>query len=137
MKLCITSGQLQELKALGKKTYPEEACALLVGKASRVSEVVISRNIAEEPLRFFEIDPAVRIKVEKQCRVEGCEIIGVFHSHPNGEAAPSQIDAKMIYEPDLCWVIASVDQNRHTEIAAFHPSKGEGFEKAELIIEGN
>ena len=136
MQLRISSEHLQQLAELGTDCYPEEACALLVGMGNNVSEIIISKNIASEPRRYFEIDPTVRIKAEKQCRKDDCAVIGVFHSHPDGDAKPSKTDEKMIYEPDLFWIIASVDKENKTEIAAFYPSSDEGFEKAELMIEG-
>ncbi|MBE7637945.1 hypothetical protein GUA87_13895 [Sneathiella sp. P13V-1] len=127
---------MKQLKDLGRRCYPEEACALLIGNDACVSQVIVSENIASEPKRFFEIDPTVRIKAEKQCREDGRAVIGVFHSHPDGDARPSKTDEKMIYEPDLFWLIASVDNANKIEIAAFHPSSDDGFEKAELKIEG-
>ena len=46
------------------------------------------RNLADTPDRF-EIDPAEQIKLMRALRGAGREIIGCYHSHPNGSAEPS------------------------------------------------
>ena len=35
------------------------------------------------------------------------EIVGIFHSHPNSEAYPSNTDKKFMYSNPVVWVIYS------------------------------
>ena len=117
--------------------YPFEACGLLLGRRLQdwlfISEVVPSPNIADEPLHNFEIDPGLRLRIQKASRKGKNGIIGHYHSHPDSEAAPSATDRSRIYETDLIWIIGSVYDGRFANLAAFTPSmQGGGFDKVPL-----
>lgn len=133
----ISKIQWIELERQAIKHYPEEACALLVGKQGedgsyQINEVVIARNIAENRHHFFEIDPSTRIKTEKRVRGGLEKVIGVFHSHPNGLDEPSKADAEMVIERDLVWLIAAVGEDLNVTIRAFMPKNETGFD--ELVL---
>lgn len=124
------------LKSHSLACYPEEACALLVGRADVVEEIVITANIAENPRQFFEVDPGMRIRTEKKCRDTAQSIIGVFHSHPDGKAHPSQADARMVIERHFFWLIASVLNGRQFRLEGFLPHENEaGFSPVQLSLE--
>ena len=117
--------------------YPFEACGLLLGRRLQdwlfISEVVPSPNIADEPLHNFEIDPGLRLRIQKASREGENGIIGHYHSHPDAEAAPSATDRSRIYETDLIWIIGSVYDGRFSDLAAFAPSaQGSGFDEVPL-----
>ncbi|MEH6401747.1 MAG: M67 family metallopeptidase [Sneathiella sp.] len=138
MSLSLTFQHLAQLDQHCKKCWPEEACALLVGRKGdggnrTVNRVVLSDNIADDKTRYFEIDPGIRIKLERQLRAGDESIIGVFHSHPGGPAKPSQADEKMVIEKQLLWMIASVSNTGIIEVGAFDFSKAEKFEQVPLI----
>ena len=119
--------------------WPEEACALLIGKRSEMREISISRvalakNVAQDRERYFEVDPRVRISLEKELRGKPEELVGLYHSHPEGPAAPSKTDEGMIYEKDLCWLIASGGDVGIREVKGYLPAPETGFTEAELSI---
>lgn len=141
MHLEIQDRDLRKLKDHAAACWPEEACALLVGLEHQdgrrvISRVELARNIAEDPLRYFEVDPACRIRLEKELRQKDERILGLFHSHPDGVARPSDTDAQRIYEKDLSWLIAAANKDGFEEIGAFHPATKYGFDKARLTIRG-
>ena len=122
--------------------YPREACGLLLGRRLLdrvlISEVVPSPNIADQPRHNFEIDPGLRLRIQKANREGGNRIVGHYHTHPDGEAAPSATDRSQIYETDLIWLIGSVHKGRFSDLAAFVPSiQGEGFDKVSLNWAGD
>ena len=92
--------------------------------------------LGAEPDRF-ELDPAVRIAVEKELREAGGKdrIIGHYHSHTDGSAEPSGTDRAMAYEPDLAWVIVGVSEGQaiHTQAHRFD-EKRKGFRPVPLRI---
>ena len=117
--------------------YPFEACGLLLGQQLQdwlfISEVVPSPNLAEQPLHNFEIDPGLRLRIQKTSRKGNNGIIGHYHTHPDGEAVPSTTDRSRIYETDLIWIIGSVCDGQFSDLAAFAPSiLGGGFDKVAL-----
>ena len=58
-------------------------------------------------LARFEIDPLTHIKAQKLARLRGSEIIGCYHSHPNGRAEPSATDLAGAGAEDFLWLIAA------------------------------
>ena len=135
---CTLSSELHKVIASHVEAeYPHEACGLLlgrrVGRPMLISQVVASPNIAEEPSRRFEIDPSLRLRLQKAARAGGDVILGHYHSHPDGAARPSDTDRAGIFEADLIWLIVAVKYGRMESLAAFMPwPKGGGFTALEL-----
>ncbi|MEH6475379.1 MAG: M67 family metallopeptidase [Sneathiella sp.] len=138
-KFQMSSAQLEELRAHTLICMPQEACALLIGQREKsgnwqVSRVAVAKNIAERKEKFFEVDPALRIGLERDLRDQDDEIIGVFHSHPNGHAEPSKSDESMIIERHLIWLVASIDGALSFEIGAYQAGPTQGFKSIPLVI---
>lgn len=114
---------LRTIEVEAESGYPQEACGLLVGRREeagcRVCRVEPSANLADEPEHRFEIDPALRFRLMRELRGSDLDIVGHYHSHPDGAAAPSATDLSMAYEPDLTWFIVAVAKGRAREHAAF------------------
>ena len=111
----LTQAQLRAIERAAEAAYPEEACGLLVGQSApdgscRVSAVEASANVAAPPrTRRFEVDPKLRLRLERALRDGPDSVVGVYHSHPDGSAAPSTTDIAMIFEPAMVWLITAVD----------------------------
>lgn len=137
MILRLSQRQAELILGQAAEAYPAEACGLLIGRrqdeARLVDEVRPCRNLLARELRDrFEIDPGERLEATRQARPLGREIVGHYHSHPDGQAVPSATDKSMMYEPELAWLIVSWPEGR---MAAFRPSpEKEDFEPAELVI---
>jgi proteasome lid subunit RPN8/RPN11 len=75
--------------------HPREACALLLGrktpKEHLVRRIALVPNIAAGD-DAYELDPLTWREVELEARAEGLEVVGVWHSHPRTQAAPSARD---------------------------------------------
>ncbi len=135
--------QLQAIERAAEAAYPEEACGLLVGRsepggACRVSAVEASANVAEPPrTRRFEVDPKLRLRLARELREGPDSIVGVYHSHPNGSAAPSETDISMIFEPDMVWLITAVADGRAGATRAYKPTEdGSAFRPLGLELGG-
>lgn len=136
MKLVLSVADMALLKAEAIRAFPEECCGLITGHDQGddqiVTEIVAAANVsATDRTRNFEIDPGVRIRLEVKARGSATRIIGHFHSHPKGKAAPSAQDLAMAYEPGLIWVIMSLDgaeEDSAVRIAAYRlKSSGDAF----------
>ncbi|MEO9469309.1 M67 family metallopeptidase [Parasphingorhabdus sp.] len=110
MKLIISSRIIEELQEIAREEAPSEICGLLFGRNGHVSQAQRTRNVAENPERHFEIDPAALIAAERSMRDSGADIIGYFHSHPGGNIEPSVTDAEMAFPDDRIWVILNGEQ---------------------------
>ena len=109
MKLQISSGDRQILLKAAAASPQAEVCGLLLGQnrdgAGRVESLVPARNVAADPARSFEIDPATLLATHRAARGLGRQVIGHWHSHPNGRTAPSTRDAARATENGQIWLI--------------------------------
>jgi len=75
----------------------------------RVDAILPAANVAADPAHRFEIDPAVLLAAHRAARAGGPEIVGHYHSHPQGGPAPSATDAAMAQGEDEIWLIVGDD----------------------------
>ena len=110
MMLRISNLDLAALTHLAREARPHEVCGLLVGlrrgRWNWVLRTVAAPNrSAQHP--SFVVDPVTWRDVERG--LQGSEsIIGVFHSHPEGAARPSEADIRSlmrIWGPDSPWSV--------------------------------
>jgi proteasome lid subunit RPN8/RPN11 len=92
-----------------RRAHPREACGLLLGAQGTVTIAQPAANIAAEPLRHFDIDPAALIVAHRAARAGGPAVLGYFHSHPTGLAVPSATDAAMAAHDGRIWAIVAGD----------------------------
>src|SRR5260370_226105 len=100
MPIELTPEQIAAIKQHAERAYPDECCGFLLGRSSggtkRVLSVSPSENVCEAAQRAhrFSISPKEFLATDKNARAEGMEILGFYHSHPDGETRPSQYDAE-------------------------------------------
>ncbi len=113
--VAVRGRDLAAMMAAAEAAWPEECCGLLIGNGREtitVGRVLPAANIAADRRAAFEVDPAVRLRLERELRARGggTRLVGHYHSHPNGAAAPSPTDAARAgWEPDLLWLVVAVD----------------------------
>ncbi|HXH06577.1 MAG TPA: M67 family metallopeptidase [Vicinamibacterales bacterium] len=89
-----------------RRTLPEECCGLLIGRDLRVEWAQPAPNLRSSPDRFL-VDPAAHFAAIRLARALGLEVIGAYHSHPVGAAAPSAIDRAEAHDPELLHLIVA------------------------------
>ena len=95
------------------RAHPLECCGLLLGPrgegaaggAGCITTIAPAANVAADPARHFEIDPAALIAAHRAEREGGMALCGWYHSHPCGEAAPSATDAAFAPHDGRVWAI--------------------------------
>lgn len=93
MSLTVTSGVIATLLAEATSAAPAECCGILLGRGP-VEEARPAANIAQDPLRRFEIDPRALIAAHRAARAGGPAVLGYYHSHPTGHPVPSATDCE-------------------------------------------
>ena len=93
-KIILSQADKKILSEYAEKEKPNESCALLFGKDDQVSKIFLTKNIEESPVNFT-ISNEQLIKGYRMAEDENMEIVGIFHSHPNSEAYPSNTDKKI------------------------------------------
>ena len=130
MALKLTFHQLDSIRRHGAREYPNECCGVMLGAANgdnkEVREIIPLANLRHDPKRAqellpldelgresgrnrFLIDPLEQLKVEKDARARGLEVLGYYHSHPDHPARPSIYDREHAW-PWYSYVIVSVVQ---------------------------
>jgi proteasome lid subunit RPN8/RPN11 len=111
----ITPEQSQRLDELASSSYPEECCGVLLGRAGSVTSIWPTPNVHPGPRsRRFAIDPRELLRVHKSARDAGIEVIGYYHSHPDGPARPSKTDLAAAV-PAVSYLILAVTSDGVTE----------------------
>jgi proteasome lid subunit RPN8/RPN11 len=136
--ISLTDALHEEIRDFCALQWPEEACGLLVATLdtpSRIKRVVFAKNVAEEPLTTFEIDPQTLIDCHRTAREKGERVVGCFHSHPNGKALPSPTDRARADENGFLWLVIATEHNRAAESGLYriiHPDAGDNADHPEL-----
>jgi len=102
---------LQAIEEHARAAYPEECCGFLLGHSGtprRIDESRRASNVAtENRARRYTIDPLELLHADDGARKRGLELIGIYHSHPDHPAAPSEYDRSRAASW-LSYVIVSV-----------------------------
>ena len=89
---------------------PSESCAMLFGKKVgdnwNVKEVFLTQNIDYSQTNFT-ISPEELLKGYQIAEKNQLEVVGIFHSHPNSDAIPSNTDKKFMQNNPVPWIIFS------------------------------
>lgn len=99
----IARAQVDAILAHARRGYPYEVCGVLLGRvlegARRVDEVVeVTNRETEAPRVRYQIAPEDLIRIQRQAREQGREILGYYHSHPDHPARPSETDRRIAAE---------------------------------------
>lgn len=111
----LLSGLRGALIAHARRATPEEACGLLLGQHDRPTEVVRLSNHARQPVRHYALDPLEYMQVERSADQRGLAVVGVWHSHPEGGADPSETDRRAAW-PGWLYVIVGLPASGEPEI---------------------
>ena len=127
-----------------QSAFPHECCGLLIGSQTangwRLTDALDSPNVTDgDPKRQFEIDPRLILSTQRTLRGTNQGIIGLYHSHPNGLAAPSRADHAQAWQSGWLWIILGLGDGKDPVTRAFvHVSNSaEGlavFEEIDLQV---
>ena len=92
------------------KEEPNEACAILYGnkieEENIVKEIWLTNNSNPSPIEFT-LSAEQTWEMDQKRKELNLEIIGIFHSHPKGDAYPSNTDKKFMQNNPYVWIIYS------------------------------
>jgi proteasome lid subunit RPN8/RPN11 len=104
----ISRSLLQQIHTHLEAGYPNEACGVLLGRDGSVSEIVPATNTRTDSAHNrYLIEPLAYRDVERDADKRGLQVLGIFHSHPDVPARPSQFDLDNAL-PYLSYLIVSV-----------------------------
>lgn len=119
---------IDAIHAAAAEAAPREACGLLFGESDDIRDAEVTENVAENPERHFEVDPKALFAALRAERAGGAKLVGYWHSHPSGDAAPSATDTAMAAPDGKLWLIVAGG-----EVTAWTAGAG-GFERVLLRV---
>lgn len=154
-KLTLSQQQFQAMITHAEQTYPHECCGLMMGKINKngdkqLVEIIPTQNAwnAETSQNFevietlqktvmttehyFTISPQEMLKAQKEGRDRNLVIIGIYHSHPDHPAIPSEFDRVYAWS-DYSYVIISVEKGKATDLQNWSLDDEHQFQPEELI----
>jgi proteasome lid subunit RPN8/RPN11 len=128
---------LKAIQDHARMAYPEECCGFLLGRSGtprRVAESRRAKNAAtENRTRRYTIDPLELLHADDDARKNGLELIGVYHSHPDHPAAPSEYDRSR-GASWLSYVIVSVVDREPKDVTAWEFDEAARLFRPETIV---
>jgi len=118
---------------------PEEACGLLGGRSGGdpiVLTAIPTPNVANDPPYRFEIDPEALLAGREALEAENQELLGFYHSHPQGPAGPSETDEALARWDSMYMLIASL-AGSDPAIGAWFYTGDEFRPEAVEVVAGN
>ncbi|MEX1025893.1 MAG: M67 family metallopeptidase [Planctomycetota bacterium] len=105
-RLILPPEPRRRIQTWAEGLYPGEACGLLLGRedqrdpnALHVVRTFLARNLfGEESTERYEVDPVDLLAAERAAAANNLQVIGVWHSHADQQAQPSDLDLEHAWE---------------------------------------
>lgn len=149
MVLTVHPEHLQVISDHGINAYPEECCGLLVGRLFDGGKILVevwpADNVwsgAESEVsagegdfnkkRRYEISPQFMFEAQRKARNLDLAIIGIYHSHPDNPAIPSECDRHYAW-PQYSYIIVSIQQGKAQDLQSWSLDDGHQFQAEEIL----
>lgn len=114
----------------------DECCGFLIGYESAndrtVEHIIITDNTTpEDASHRFEIAPLAFLQAEQFADRHDLQLLGVYHSHPNHPAIPSELD-RVSAQPGFSNVIISLTNNKFDTIRSWKLNSEQQFEEEKI-----
>ena len=122
--LKIGQVEFDALRKHGEETYPHECCGVLLGRfeaeARRVTSVARCGNTrTDSPANRYNIDPKELIRIQREARERGEDVVGFYHSHPDHPPRWSATDLAEAHWVGCSYVITAVEGGLASRTASF------------------
>lgn len=149
MSLTLHAHHLQAIQVHAERTYPEECCGLLLGTIAPGERVVhdvyavlnawdtdtakeLNDNATTKARRYW-IAPEAMLAGMRDARRRNLEIIGIYHSHPDHPAVPSECDCALAWS-QYSYLIVSVEQGSAKDCRSWTLNEQHLFESEAIAI---
>jgi proteasome lid subunit RPN8/RPN11 len=160
MVLHLSPDHVKAIATHAERTYPEECCGLLLGKLTRQNqqesrtlvEVLETQNAWSEETAAemqdivnqsaalgttktsrYWIDPQDLLNGQRYARDRQLDIIGIYHSHPNHSAVPSECDRTLAWS-HYSYMIVSVQQGEAQDVRCWSLDDQHQFQAEDLCF---
>ncbi|HXH03139.1 MAG TPA: M67 family metallopeptidase [Candidatus Competibacteraceae bacterium] len=133
--LYLSAADRARIAGWAEQGYPLESCGVLIGRQEDgrcwVQEVRLGRNLNRERAHDrYELAPEDLLAADQAASAAGLEIVGIWHSHPDHPARPSETDRAHAWS-GWSYVIVAVERGRAVDLRSWR-LQGETFAEEEL-----
>lgn len=130
---------LDEMLKDAIQAFPDECCGFLFGREEgnirTITKAQPVMNAKEgDKRRRFEIAPRDYMKAEQFAEENNLQLIGIYHSHPNHPAVPSEHD-RVAAQPWFSYIILSIVNGGFDHIRSWQLKDEKQFEEEKLLIQ--
>jgi proteasome lid subunit RPN8/RPN11 len=147
--IALLDSHILSIRTHAESTYPDECCGLLLGKLTGDIKTLVEvwptknawsaeaeNNWPEQTglteKRRYAISPQDMLKAMKDGRDRNLEIIGIYHSHPDCAAVPSECDRAGAW-PQYSYIIVSVRQGASEDLRSWSLDTDSNFQAEEIV----
>ena len=147
--IALSDFHLLSIRTHAENRYPEECCGLLLGRVTGGVKTLVEvwptdnawsaeaeDNWPEEngltERRRYAIRPEDMLRAMKYGRDRTLDIIGIYHSHPDCPAVPSECDRTLAW-PQYSYIIVSVRQGCSEDLRSWTLDTDGNFQAEEIL----
>ena len=138
MKLTVDKDAMKKMHDHAVETFPYECCGFFYGneKDGRLVTLAIPVENSKEgdQRRRFEISALDYMKAERYASEKDMDLLGIYHSHPNHPARPSEHDLKQAV-PYFSYIIISVMEGTVDKTTSWQLDENNEFKEENLETE--
>lgn len=123
----LSTSAEQVIREHGERDFPNECVGFLYGEEKNGERIInLARPIVNskegDQRRRFEISPIDYMKAEQYALINNTTLLGVYHSHPQHPAIPSEHDLKQAL-PFFSYIIVSVMDGQSDKLTSWRLSE--------------
>jgi proteasome lid subunit RPN8/RPN11 len=123
--LKLSQADYAAIRRHGEATYPHECCGILLGRTDDDGARIVTSTArcgntrTDSPQNRYNIDPRELVRIQREGRERGEEIVGFYHSHPDHPARWSSTDFNEAHWLGCSYVITSVEKGVAVQTNSF------------------
>jgi len=116
------------------QAFPDECCGFVFGVEDEngrrfITQARVVNNSKEgDKRRRFEIAPPDYLQAEQYAEEQQLQLLGIYHSHPNHPAVPSEHD-RVAAQPFFSYLIISINDKQPGPIRSWRLNEEHQFEE--------
>jgi proteasome lid subunit RPN8/RPN11 len=143
MALRIHRTLFEQLRRHGEQTYPHECCGVLVGEFDEAGNKTVRTVVqcgnarTDSPRNRYQISPAELVRIQREARLAGRDIVGFYHSHPDASGQWSGTDLAEAHWTGCSYVITGVEKGTAVHTNSFMllgRDEGKHFEEEAIQV---
>jgi proteasome lid subunit RPN8/RPN11 len=137
VKARLSRSAQEAIHGHGRKDYPSEACGALLGRPGTL-EILEAHPCGnantERAADRYLLNPTDQLRIEKDARARGLDVLGYYHSHPDHPSQASATDLAQSWE-GLLYLILAVQQGEPKTLQGWFRQPGqEAFQEVTVDV---